>query len=299
MSRPAERGVALVAAAATLAVMTVLATGLAYTTAVDQHLTRHAIAALQADALVRSGVAAAAVVLEERGDDDAPDALGSPWLADSGRQPLGAGTVRVRLEDEARRLDLNAPELAAALPALLAALDLDPALADAIADWTDADDVPRPHGAEREAYAALPVPYLPRNAPLATLGELALVRGVDAKTLAALRPYVTVAGEHAVNANTAPKEVLQAVLGDPSAVERVLAARARTPLDTDALDAELAALPPTSRGLLTVRAQHYTAHAIAQVGDIERAADATLWAPQGAPTTVVAWQPTRPPPADE
>jgi len=298
VSRANERGVALLAAVSALSVLVVLATGLAWTTVVDQHLARHALAALEADALLRSGVAAAAVVLDERGDDDAPDAPTAPWLADSGRQPLGRGWVQVRLEDEARRLDLNAPELAAALPALLVVLGLDPALADAIADWTDRDDAPRPHGAEREAYASLAVPYLPRNAPLETVGELGLVRGIDAAALARLRPFVTVAGEHAVNVNTAPREVLLAVLGDPSAVERLLAARARTPLDPDALDAELAALPPPARARLGTRAQHYTAHAVARVGEVTRAADATLWAPGGAPALVVAWAPASAPPGD-
>src|SRR5947207_290589 len=83
--------------------------------------------ALQADALVRSGVAAAAVVLRETATGDVPDTLRSPWAQASGRQPLGAGWVEVRVEDEARRLDLNA--LPDAVPRLLAVLALDPGLA--------------------------------------------------------------------------------------------------------------------------------------------------------------------------
>src|SRR5262249_59839760 len=96
VSRRGERGVALVAAAVALALLTVLATGLATTSAVDQHLARNTLAALQADALVRSGVAAAAVVLRETATEDVPDTLRSPWAQASGRQPLGAGRVAVR-----------------------------------------------------------------------------------------------------------------------------------------------------------------------------------------------------------
>src|SRR5947199_142072 len=74
VSRRRERGVALLAAVAGLAVLGVLAVGLAHTSAVDQHLARNALAAVQADALARSGVAAAAVFLTERDPDpdDAP-----------------------------------------------------------------------------------------------------------------------------------------------------------------------------------------------------------------------------------
>ena len=69
-----------------------------------------------------------------------------PWLRPLPAQAIGTGLVQVEVEDEARRLDPNVvPD---ALPALLARVGLDPLLADAILDWTDADDEARPHGAE-------------------------------------------------------------------------------------------------------------------------------------------------------
>jgi general secretion pathway protein K len=288
--RRAEAGVALLAATVALALVTVLATGLAYTTVVDQQLTRHAIAAVQADALARSGVAAAAVVLREVGAAGAPDTLGASWARDVGPQPLGAGWVEVRVEDEARRLDLGAPELAPALPRLVGVLGLDPALADAIADWVDADDTPRARGAERDWYLSLDPPYVPRNAPPPTVGELALVRGASSAALARLAPYVTVAGERGVNPNTASREVLLAVLDDQVTVERLLAARARGPLDAD----RLAALLPdraAARRLLVPRGQHYTVRVVAGVGRIRRAAKAVVWAPAGLDPEIVSWRP--------
>src|SRR5207244_1141322 len=96
--------------------MSVLALGLAETTVLDERLAEKSLAALQADALARSGVAVAAVVLAETGAAGAPDTLGAPWAVDVGRQPLGPGWVEVQVEDEARRLDLNAPGLADAVP---------------------------------------------------------------------------------------------------------------------------------------------------------------------------------------
>ena len=52
-------------------------------------------------------------------------------------------------------------------------------LADALADWRDEDDQPRPLGAEAAWYRAGGLP-LPRNGPLADVRELARVRGFDA-----------------------------------------------------------------------------------------------------------------------
>jgi general secretion pathway protein K len=282
---PRSRGVALLGTVVALAVMTVLATSLARTSAVDAHLARTALATLQADALARSGVAAATALLG--GNATRIDSLHAPWARDAGPQPLGAGVVRVRVEDEARRLDLGTPELAAALPALLGALGLDTRLADAIADWTDADDVARPHGAERAWYLARTPQYVAANAPLRTVGELRLVRGIDAAALARLRPHVTVAGERAVNPNTASQEVLVALAG-PAAAARVLAARREAPL---ARESFASFLPDVPARRLTDRGSLYRVTAIGEVGTVRRAIEVTVRAPAGLEAEVMTWRP--------
>jgi type II secretory pathway component PulK len=281
VSRPRERGIALVAATAALAVLSVLATSLARTSAGEQRLARHGLAVLQAEALARSGIAAAAVWLGER--PDAPDVLGAPWA--SGRRPLGPGWVEVQVEDEARRIDLNLQ--GDVLPRLLAELGLDARLADTIGDWTDRDSMPRRGGAEREHYLGLRPPYLPADGPLGSVGELAHVRGVHRAVLARLRPFVTAAGEPAVNPNTAPREVLAAVLGDPALVERVLAARRRGPLD----DARLEGLVPGGlRPRFTARGRHYAVRARATVGELHRTAEAIVEATPGLEPVVRGWR---------
>ena len=50
--------------------------------------------------------------------------------------------------------------------------------ADSILDWIDEDDEARPNGAEVDYYSTLPMPYAPKNAPLETVDELLLVKGV-------------------------------------------------------------------------------------------------------------------------
>jgi len=282
VSRRHERGVALVAAVTALALMTAIAVAVARTTAVDQRLARDALLALQADALARSGIAVATFALQVMKAGGSPDTQ----ALDVGRQPLGAGWVEVHVDDEARRLDLNAPELADALPRLLALIGLDPGLADAIADWADPDDTTRPRGAERAWYLARTPPRVPRNGPFASVDEVAFVRDIGPDVLARLRPYVTVAGEHAVNPNTAPREVLLAVIQDAAAVDRLLDARGRRPLD----DGDLEALVGDATSLLATHGQHYDVRAVGGVGEVRRAIDATVWAAEGAEPLVVAWR---------
>lgn len=273
MSRPAERGAALVAVTAALAALVVVALGVLAGTLRAERRTRAALATLQADALARSAAATAAALLADWTVLDQPDDAHAPWAQPIAPQRLGGGRVTVVVEDEARRLDLGTAA-DDALPRLLDALSLDRALADAIADWTDADDRPRPSGAERAAYRAGP---LPPNGPLASVGELALVRGIDARTLARLRPYVTVAGEAGVNPNTAPREVLLAWLGDPARADDILARRTTMPIACDDLPR------------CTTRARYFTLAITAQVGPVLRRVDATVWAAAGR-ADVVDWR---------
>ena len=114
---------------------------------------------------------------------------------------------------------------------LLATLGLPDQLADALADWIDEDGQPQPRdGAEDAYYLALDPPYVAANRPLIDVAELALVRGFDDNVRARLRPYVTaLPGLAAVNVNTAPAEVIAAVIDglDLSGAQLLVAQRDR------------------------------------------------------------------------
>lgn len=58
-----------------------------------------------------------------------------------------------------------------------------PALADAILDWIDEDDVPRPLGAEQEFYSSFEGAVPPRNRPVTDLADLLNVRGITPQLL--------------------------------------------------------------------------------------------------------------------
>jgi general secretion pathway protein K len=63
-------------------------------------------------------------------------------------------------------------------------------LVDTMQDWMDDDDDPRPHGAEAPDYA--PEGIAPRNGDFESVGELALIKGMDKPIYDRLAPAVTV-----------------------------------------------------------------------------------------------------------
>lgn len=113
---------------------------------------------------------------------------------------------------------------------------VDPSLVDNIMDWIDKDD---DGSAETSYYSLLPSPYEAKNAPLDTISELMLIKGIDDNTYMKLTgtgteawkrdplssPFLTVypqiqkEGLQKININTAPAEVLMAL--NPGIDERV------------------------------------------------------------------------------
>jgi DNA uptake protein ComE-like DNA-binding protein len=112
---------------------------------------------------------------------DAPERFKDRMLYDDGTEEWRwtlysanpEGGIRFGLTDEASKLNLNSAttSMVSRLPGMKASLT------DALLDFLDADDVPRPEGAEQEYYNALPQPYRMHNGPLSTVEQLLLVRG--------------------------------------------------------------------------------------------------------------------------
>ncbi|HEX6041737.1 hypothetical protein [Longimicrobium sp.] len=143
-------------------------------------------------------------------------------------------------------LDVNAAD-DETLRRLLLSIGRSPAqadsLVDALADWRDEDDAPRPFGAERDTYRAAKL-RPPRNGPLADPRELRFVRGWDA-----LAGIDTLLGTEPgrVPVTHAPPAVLAALPGlGPEAAARVAEMRMRDERITD-LGALLGGLSPAAR----------------------------------------------------
>jgi general secretion pathway protein K len=102
----------------------------------------------------------------------------------------GDAAVAIAVTDVGGLVDLNAAS-ASLLEWLLRGLGVAPdkavALAAAIVDFRDEDDVPAVNGAESAAYHAAGLAHGPKNAPFETLTELDQVLGMDLALLNRLR----------------------------------------------------------------------------------------------------------------
>lgn len=86
-------------------------------------------------------------------------------------------------------------------------------LSQAILDWRDADSIPRPSGAERDAYIKAGMLVMPTNTAFREVSDLRDVMGMTPEIYAQASPYLTTRGSGQVNLNTAPVPVLRALPG--------------------------------------------------------------------------------------
>jgi general secretion pathway protein K len=218
-----EHGVALVMAMGVVALAAVAATAMLVSLSTwsrqDELTADHA----QAQQLIQAGTDWARAVLSDdrraTGDIDHP---GEAWALRLPPIPVEKGELVGYIEDQQGLFNLNNLVSNGKLDAiqyarfqrLLSILGLRAELADALVDWIDADNQPQPSGgAEDETYLALDPAYRASNQPLIDIDELALVRGFDAGVRTRLAPFVTaLPGMTAINVNTAPPEVLAAVV---------------------------------------------------------------------------------------
>lgn len=157
------------------------------------------------------------------------DHLFEPWATSLDPIIIGGGTVSGYTEDMQGRLNLN--NLAEAgekgevarqrFERLIGILGGSPLVADALADWLDADNEPRnPDGAEDEAYLSEQPPYRAANGKLVSISELRLVKGVTQELYQSLAPYVAALPVvTSVNINTAPIPVLMSIVPGLSEAE--------------------------------------------------------------------------------
>jgi general secretion pathway protein K len=242
-----ERGFALVITLIISALLVALATEFIHEVYVETTLNRSFADAQQASLLADSGVAGGTRLLQTNLAGQGYSSLLDQWARPL-ELPDDKGTLRVEITEEDSKININSlvfpnGTLTNAQPMalrLFTALKVPTDLCDAVIDWTDNNDEPRPGGAETSYYKSLPNPYEAKNAPLETLDELRLIKGFDEKTLEKLSPFVTIYGDVAagvpsgkVNINTAPVEVLAALEGMTiDLARRVVEYRKTTPIKT-------------------------------------------------------------------
>lgn len=225
------RGAALLFAMWAIALLAALLAGIAVSARGMSEAARNAYAQAQARYAAEAGIARAVQALR-----DADPAR--RWVPDGRRYgfDFGGAKVQVSVTDTSGQVDLNAatPEV---LKNLFLAAGADEshaqALAAAVQDWRDSDDIPHPDGAEAETYRRAGLAWLPRNGPFRSADELARVYGMTDALYRKLADAVTVySGRNFPDESYAGPLALAADRnGDIASATRVVAARrARPPL---------------------------------------------------------------------
>ena len=206
-----EQGIALILALWLTVMLTVIASGFAFSMRNEALAARNMISMVQARAAANGAI-------ERTVFEMSRTATAETWKRDGTAHTWKDGDVSLvaSATDESARIDLNS-----ANEALLRSLfinvggadaDLAAHIADAIQDWRDGDDLKRPNGAEEADYRAAGLKYKPANANFETVSDLARVMGVTPAIYAKVADSLTVHSRQAgINPLTAPRSVLLAL----------------------------------------------------------------------------------------
>jgi len=244
--RGARRGIALVLVLWVLTLLTVMAVGMTAAqrteTALTENLIDDARFAALADAAItyvafnfstppttegaglsgaRGGGRGAAAGGTGRATVVGDEAQAAQWLPDGTPRPwdFDGNALSLSVFNEQSRINLNqapAKVLAALLEALGVEEEAATAIADAIVDWRDEDDLTLLNGAEDKDYEDADRALGAKDAPFVAVEELQQVLGVSRELYQRLAPEVTVDTENdQVEQTFASAPVIAALLGIP------------------------------------------------------------------------------------
>ncbi len=231
----------------------------------------------QAANIARAGINWARFILAE--DQNEVDHMQEAWAESRFGLPVENGKISVSVSDAQALFNLNnlvredklsEPDLQA-FQRLLASLNLPADLALAVADSVDENsEANYPGGAEDLDYLGADPPYRAPNRALIDVDDLIRVKGFDAKTVDLLKPFVTALPEPtAINVNTAPAQVLAAVIPGLSLTEAKSLVEARANRffsNMKELKQDLPDVTQLPQASLGVTSQHFKIFARAEFG---------------------------------
>jgi general secretion pathway protein K len=228
-SRTRSRGVAFVLVLWVIATLSILLGSFAMITRTENLQARHLFDTTRARYAAEAGLNLA--VYELRKNDQL-----QRWIPD-GRPyafQFDDAQVEVRLTDDSGKIDINT-----AKDEILASLFMRSgveeeqavALAAAVEDWRDPDDLETPNGAEVDSYHAAGLSYEPANEPFNTVSELQQVIGMSYALYEKIEPAVTIySGRGDPNLSYAPLEALESIPGiTPEIAQQLIAQRQALP----------------------------------------------------------------------
>ncbi len=224
-----QQGAALILAILVVALATTLGVFMAGQQSMWTQQVGNLAARSQTQALARAAIDWARGVLAEDGRTSKVDHLGEPWARRLGALPVTSATISGAIYDQQALFNLNnlirngqnSEADIVFFQRLLRQLQLPQDLSNSLRDWIDEDSVVHlPSGAEDAEYLRGDPAFRSANRPLLSVDELYRVRGFNPAHIARLRPFVTALPQPSpINVNTAPREILLALLPDLAATE--------------------------------------------------------------------------------
>ncbi len=218
-----QRGVALLTALVLLALATMLATGIAFDSAMVARRSTATLGMEQALALSQGAEALAAYALRQdnnKKQDDPSEAWAQPYGPVEVVEEVG---LEAQMFDEQGKFNLNTllnsdgtqdDDSVLVFTRLLQLLQIEPNWAALLVDWLDVDDIPnQTGGGEDSLYSSQAPPGRAANLPVTSVSELEQMPGFGRERYLKLLPHVTAlpASVRAVNVCTASGFVLDAL----------------------------------------------------------------------------------------
>lgn len=214
--------------------------------------------------------------------------------------------IDIRITDETGKIDLNAVEpavFAAFLQAFDVPMDEANAIAAAVVDWRDQDDLVTLNGAELPEYESAGLPYGPKNAPFDLIGEVQQVLGMDYALYERIAPHLTLySGLAMPNPAFASEPVLRALPGMDAGLA-ALAIQARFAFDPSS-GGEMAALADGTPLVVTAGSGTYSIAARARLPngawtELDTAVRLGGVPVSGLAFSILRWQDGAPPQSDD
>jgi general secretion pathway protein K len=234
LRRKDKRGVVLILVLSMIALFSAMIITFSSDESLDIELAYNFHDSIQAQYIALAGVEAAKVILDQ--DEPSQDSLDDQWAefpvyAATASSYLNGAQLTGTITDECSKFDLNSLAIKDSYTELrkqqfqrlltlqnidITAEELED-LTLSIIDWLDTDSEVTMGGAEDEYYLSLEPPYHCKNAPMDSIEEILLVKGMKSEyfftteNYDGLKNYVTVGTSGKININTASEMVLKGI----------------------------------------------------------------------------------------
>lgn len=196
-----QAGIALITAIILVALVTIVATSIAFDSSLDARRAAGNLTITQALYVAEGAEAMAAYALREDQKTNRQDSLNEAWAQPFGPVEIDTGVVlEASLEDMHARFNINNlvdgngvadPVARQQFERLLTFLGLETRWAQMLIDWIDRDNEPTlPDGSEDSAYLAQKPPYRTPNMPVSSVSELLALPGFGRENYLKILPYV-------------------------------------------------------------------------------------------------------------